>query len=288
MIVIVLTVAAMVMGGAVGAPASEEIQRSFRLASGQEIAVQSRNGSITYEAWDGDEVSIRAVKRVRGLVPFMADWIEERSKVEITETAGGVRASFGAGWGWFHVVVNFYVLVPRGWEGDISLHTSNGPITARDLVGDAELRTSNGPIVVERQSGSLRARTSNGRIEMRELHGNVDAETSNGSIVVNGATLTSNGRLRTSNGTVDVRAKLEAGASYELRTSNGAVRIGLVDPDVQVDLTTSNGDIELDTEVAVSEVGRSRLAGRIGAGSARLVARTSNGDITLASLRSTW
>jgi len=187
------------------------------------------------------------------------------------------------GFGWANLRLSFRVLVPRDWEGDISLYTSNGRITARDLRGDARLRTSNGSVVVERQAGSLAVKTSNGRIELRDVDGVVTAETSNGAIVVDGARLARAGRLRTSNGPVELRARLDEGASYEVRTSNGAVRLALIEPDVSLNLTTSNGQIALETEVSVAEVGRNRLVGRIGQGAAQLSARTSNGDITVSS-----
>lgn len=285
--VIVLGIAGLITGGVAGGQMVEEVERSFLLLPGQEIVVESRNGGISFEAWDGAEVVIQAVKEVRGLIPYFSKWAAERSAVEISQASGGVRAVHRFDWGWFtfgNIVVHFHVRVPRGWEGDVLLHTSNGRITARDLHGDARLRTSNGAIAVERQSGVLTAKTSNGRIELKEVNGVVDAETSNGAVVVDGATLTQSGRLRTSNGSVSLRARLEGGASYEVRTSNGAVRLALVEPDVQVDLRTTNGEIELETEVFVTEVGRARLAGRVGDGSARLSVRTSNGDITLSAL----
>ena len=282
--VIVLAIAAMLGGQDAVGQAVEEIERSFQLAPGQEIVVENRNGGISYEAWDGDEVVIRAVKQVRGLIPYFSKWAAERVGIEINQVSSGVRAVHRFDLAWFTlatVVVHFDVRVPRGWEGDVSLRTSNGRVVARDLHGDARLRTSNGAIVVERQSGSLAAKTSNGRIELKEVSGVVEAETSNGAVIVDGATLTQTGRLRTSNGAVSLRARLERGASYEVRTSNGRVTLALAEPDVQLDLQTSNGEIELQTEVLVTEVGRTRLAGRIGDGAARLSARTSNGDITV-------
>src|SRR5690606_16757604 len=183
------------------------------------------------------------------------------------QTDDGVRAGYGRlfywGFGWANLRLSFRVLVPRDWEGDISLYTSNGSV------------------VVERQAGSLAVKTSNGRIELRDVDGVVTAETSNGAIVVDGARLARAGRLRTSNGPVELRARLDEGASYEVRTSNGAVRLALIEPDVSLNLTTSNGQIALETEVSVAEVGRNRLVGRIGQGAAQLSARTSNGDITV-------
>src|SRR5690606_36390868 len=279
-------VAGVASGTRSGSRVLEETERAFVLAPGQAIAVENINGPIEYEAWDGREVVVRAVKEARGPVAF-ARWVAERIPISIEQTDDGVRAGYGRlfywGFGWANLRLSFRVLVPRDWEGDISLYTSNGRITARDLRGDARLRTSNGSVVVERQAGSLAVKTSNGRIELRDVDGVVTAETSNGAIVVDGARLARAGRLRTSNGPVELRARLDEGASYEVRTSNGAVRLALIEPDVSLNLTTSNGQIALETEVSVAEVGRNRLVGRIGQGAAQLSARTSNGDITVSS-----
>ena len=289
LVVLALGTAALVIGGLGGGRTIEVIERSFLIQPGQEIFVQSRNGAVTYEYWEGDRVFIRASKESAfSLFPGLSRWINDWVKVEFTETANGVRAVHSSLLGWFlfgNVEVEFHVLAPESWHGSISLQTSNGRITAKDLHGEARLRTSNGAISVERQSGRLEVKTSNGRIELSQVNGVVQAETSNGPVRIDGGTLAQNGRIRTSNGPIDLRAKLDADATYELRTSNGRVNLVLHDPDVRIDLRTSNGDIDLDTEVSVSEFGRSRLVGRIGEGRSQLNVRTSNGDITLAAAR---
>jgi len=197
LVVLVMGLAALAVGVAgvasgtrSGSRVLEETERAFVLAPGQAIAVENINGPIEYEAWDGREVVVRAVKEARGPVAF-ARWVAERIPISIEQTDDGVRAGYGRlfywGFGWANLRLSFRVLVPRDWEGDISLYTSNGRITARDLRGDARLRTSNGSVVVERQAGSLAVKTSNGRIELRDVDGVVTAETSNGAIVVDGA-----------------------------------------------------------------------------------------------------
>lgn len=286
--VLVLGTIALLATGLGGEKLVEEIERSFFVEPGRQISVQSRNGTLTYEAWDGSEVVVYARKEsLVSLFPSLSQWISRRIDVEIEQDERGIRAVQSPYMGWFwmgNTAVHFHVKVPRTWEGDISLHTSNGRITASDLHGRAELRTSNGQITAERSSGRLVAKTSNGRIELKDVSGVVEAETSNGGIQVEGGILSQSGRFHTSNGPVRFTAKLEPGASYEVRTSNGRVTLAIIDPDLELELRTSNGEIDLDTEIAVREIGRSRLAGRIGEGSARLHVRTSNGDITFSSI----
>lgn len=288
LVVLALGTVALIAGGLSGERVLEEIERSFVLEPGQQISVLSRNGRLTYEAWDGNEVVVRARKEtLLSLFPSLAQWIGRRVEVVIEQDQRGVRAAQGPYMGWLfmgNTAVHFHVQVPRGWEGDIVLRTSNGRIQASDLHGRAELRTSNGPIIAANATGRLIAKTSNGRIELKDVHGVVEAETSNGAIEVEGGTLAQSGRLSTSNGPVLLSARLERGSSYQVRTSNGRVTLALIEPDVEVDLRTSNGRIELATEILTQEVGQNYLSGRVGEGSARLSVRTSNGDISLASV----
>lgn len=286
LVVLVLGTGAMLASGVSGSQVIEQIERSYALADGQEITVRGQNGLIRYDYWDGDEVVVRASKV--SYAGVLSGWISKRVTVEFSQDSRGVQVVQTGPIGWLfagNVGVHFDVKVPRNWEGKVVLHTSNGEITARGLRGEAQLRTSNGTISVEEQSGKLDAVTSNGRIELKSVSGVVQAETSNGPIRVNGAHLTQSGRLRTSNGPIELRAKLDAGANYEVRTSNGRVTVVLVEPDVDVELRTSNGDIDLNnTDVAVRELSRNRIAGRIGQGSAQLVVRTSNGNVSLSAV----
>ena len=264
----------------------EEIERSFQLEPGKTLYVQGANGMITYGTWDGDEVVIRATKMITGAWQSFAERLGRQITIDITEDASGVRAvqmgRIAPLFGFGNAVVTYHVLVPEGWWGNVTLRTSNGSIRAEGIHGDAELRTSNGRITVEGQSGRLGAYTSNGSIDLAGVGGVVVAETSNGPIRVDGGRLEGTGRLRTSNGSVHLFAKLEKDAVYTVRTSNGQVTVVLEEPDVAVDLATSNGGINLDNvEVTATRIGRSELAGRIGDGSAQLEVRTSNGTITL-------
>jgi len=289
--VLIVGLAVLVLGGAAvfgssfsGPQVVQEIEESFALQTGKELIVHGSNGSVTYEGWNGDEVVITAVKESSALTRGLAQRVADRVRVELTQDERGVRAIERRGVDFLlfgQVSIAYHVRVPYEWSGEVELRTSNGRITASDLHGDAELRTSNGAISVERQSGSLSAHTSNGRVELAEVHGAVQVETSNGPIRVDGGTLERTGRLRSSNGPIHLYASLAPQSAYDVRTSNGSVTLVLAEPDVQVDLSTSNGGIELQTDVNVSEFDRNRLVGRIGDGSARLGVRTSNGRISL-------
>jgi len=288
LVVLVLGIVAMVSATLSGPYVAEEFERSFSLPPGTRIEIEGRHGPIDYAAWDRPEVLIRATKEASWALPWISKWFADAVVVSISEDGRGVRAfeRFPLVMIFGNMKVRYEVRVPRSWSGEVVLTTSNGSITAQELGGDAEIRTSNGPITVTGQSGTLRARTSNGPIELANIGGAVDVESNNGPVRVDGGVLRGTGSLRTSNGEIHVRAKLDPGANYDAQTSNGRVSVVLVEPDVVLSLRTSNGTIDLETDVNVSQVGRNSLDGRIGNGASRLSVRTSNGDIVLSQVAS--
>lgn len=272
-----------------------QVTRSFVLEPGQQLAIAGRNGAITYEEWDGHDVQIEATTRASALARVLWTVLGGGDAVHFAQGSSGVEAAADSrtsfiGWAGFQV--GFHVRVPRGWTGSVQLVNANGNISAAGLSGDVLLRTTNGPIAVQGMTGTLEARTSNGTINLADVHGSVTAVTSNGVVLISGGTLAGSGRVQTTNGAIELRAGFEAAASYDLTTTNGAVRAYLPNPDVVLDLTAMNGEIRSQVPFVVSEEGRERVAGRererlegrIGAGSALLRIRTSNGPIDVITL----
>jgi len=292
-IVLVVLAAVAFLGGA-GAEGQvvQQVTRSFVLEPGQALTVVGRNGPITYEVWNGEAVRIEATAEAPGLARALWRLVGGGDVVHFSQDASGVEARADARTsllGWADFKVRFHILVPREWAGEVRLTSANAHITATGLAGEAVLRTSNGPIAVQGMVGTLEARTSNGSISLADVYGSVTAVASNGAVTIAGGHLAGNGRVQTSNAPIELRAGLAPDASYDVTTTNGAVRALLPDPDVAVELTAMNGQISsaADMVVAARErervAGRERerLAGRIGAGTAQLRIRTSNGEIAL-------
>lgn len=290
-----IVLGAAVLAGRVGeGQVIEQVSRTFVLDSGQALTVAGRNGPITYEVWSGDAVRIEATAQASGLARMLWGLLGGGDVVHFSQDASGVEAMADARvslLGWANFKVRFHILVPREWAGEVRLTNANADIAATGLAGNAVLRTTNGPIAVQGMVGTLQARTSNGQISLADVYGSVTAVTSNGIVAIAGGSLSGQGRLQTSNAPIELRAGLAPDASYDVTTTNGAVRALLPDPDVAVELTAMNGQISAgDLVIAARErervAGRERerLAGRIGDGTAELRIRTSNGQIALETL----
>lgn len=146
--------------------------------------------------------------------------------------------------------------------GTILIDTSNGAIDVYDSTGALTADTSNGRIEVVRFVGELRLDSSNGDVWIEDITGTVDAETSNGSIQYVGTPTTGGNRLRTSNGSITVRVPLDASIAFDASTSSGRIRSTLpligdtqgdewsaqLNPPANAtfDLRTSNGTIRIE------------------------------------------
>lgn len=257
-------------------------QMSLSLQLGETLRVHTMNGSITYESWDGDEVDIESNLKVRAFTSNMARRFAEQVDIDVGRVAGGIVAEARipdrlkvVG----DVVVDFHVRVPRTWTGSIDLHAANGPVNALNLHGDATVTTSFGPITIRSHSGSLQARTSYGAITLFDADTTLQATTSNGSINVHQSLLRGDGYAKASSGAVRIQAALDREASFDVDTSHGNVTLTLAEPDVDLHLEASNGYVRLLTDVDASEMKPDKVVGRVGAGSARLSARSTNGSI---------
>ncbi len=233
-----------------GRQADELFEWQGRLAEGQRIEIKGVNGGVSAEAATGDMVEVTAERR-----GVRSDPNEVR--IEVVEHAAGVTicAVYPAAGNSCEpgdegrlrsrnndVNVDFTVMVPAGVA--FVGRTVNGGVKAIDLTGDVEARTVNGPITLA-TGGHARAKTVNGSI--RAEFGSAD---------------------------------WEGEAAFE--TVNGSVTLTVpasIDADVRI--RTTNGSIKTDLPLTVTNSGRRRLEGTLGAGGRELRVRTTNGSVRL-------
>lgn len=133
----------------------------------------------------------------------------------------------------------------------------------------------------------VEASTTNGRIDGTNLEGQVKLNSSNGNITVNSSKGPQELVARTTNGRLNIKGRPSTG-SYDLHTSNGPIQIHLPkDLGITFSARTSNGRINLGTGQWLIEEGalnKNSLKAKRDDGYFQLKARTSNGNITLATL----
>lgn len=147
---------------------------------------------------------------------------------------------------------------------ETSIDSSSGAITVEGVTGDVVVETSSGGARLDFRGrrGFLTADSSSGGVEVDELDGGVEIESSSGTISVDFVRMREDSRVSASSG--DIRVSLPA------------------DSDLNVDLETSSGRINLDFPVTVSgSMDRDEIKGSIGDGGPTLKADASSGDISL-------
>ncbi len=228
----------------------DTLEQTLAFTPGSLLELSNTNGDVEIGTWDRNEIQIEARKRVKASGDDRARQAFEDLRVVIDESANGVSVETeypkgrGSWWGGVSASVHYSIRVPR--EADLRIDTVNGKVFVEGAHGRIDLETTNGGVKAEDAGGSVTARTTNGSIdvELREISADeaMDFRTTNGSITL---TLPSDVRAdlsaRTTNGSVHTdfpvtvqgtfrKNRLEGelnggGATIELRTTNGSIRI---------------------------------------------------------------
>jgi Putative adhesin len=202
------------------------------------------NGGIVIEAWDRNEIRVRAV--VQG---------SARSESRAREVAGQVQVQAGGG----RVYSTGPELERREWWS-VS-YRINVP-----RKNDLDLRASNGGITIVGVTGNMRFDTTNGGVKLQDVGGRVNGGTRNGglNVVLNGNKWDGDGLdVETSNGGVTLQIPDGYNAELETRTVNGSLRIDFPIT-VQGELTSRRG-----------------ISTTLGSGGPLVRARTTNGGVKI-------
>lgn len=290
---------------AASADIRETIERSFTVAPGGWLHLETDKGAIEVRTSPEPKVDVRVDLRADTASERKARDILATFRVDIAQLENEIRieARFDPDQSGFwdrdrkRLKVRFVIRVPQQYN--LSLGTSGGSITVADIEGDVSSRTSGGSLRFGNITGSLEAKTSGGSIRLGACTGPANVKTSGGSIRIATATgpvsaETSGGSIqveevmgaidaRTSGGSIEAFISKQPDASCSLRTSGGSIDIYLAqDVGLDVDAKTSGGSVRTDFPVTViGELKRSALNGQINAGGPTMYLRTSGGNIRL-------
>jgi hypothetical protein len=194
----------------------------------KELSIDNPLGDIRVEGYDGDGIKVETWKygpdedtldRLRvSLVP------SGDGKVHLMTTADGGREVRPVPRSAVHI--NILIHTPRNVR--INAAVSGGQIVLHNLDAGGELDTSSGPISVSNVSGVLWTQTVSGKTSIEQAFGSIDAATVNSDVSLD---------------TID-GDKLVASAS------KGAIA-GRRVRSREVDLTTTDGRIQLEAELAL-------------------------------------
>jgi DUF4097 and DUF4098 domain-containing protein YvlB len=218
--------------------------RESRMPAGALNVDAGQNGGIVVEAWDGNDIRVRAV--VQGSARDAARAKEIAGQVQVQAGGGRVYAtgpSLDRREWWS---VSYRINVPR--HNDLDLHASNGGITITGV------------------TGNMRFDTTNGGVKLEDIGGRVNGETRNGGL------------------NVSLSGDRWDGEGLDVETSNGGVTLNLPENyNAELETRTVNGGLRIDFPVTVQGelTGRRGLNTTLGSGGPLVRVRTTNGGVRI-------
>jgi DUF4097 and DUF4098 domain-containing protein YvlB len=160
----------------------------------------------------------------------------------------------------------------RDLTGNVSVHTGDGAVTLENLHGDIRLVASDGNITVHNVTGTLDARASDGHMKVDGQFSAVQLHTSDGNLdfaLASGSQLTAPSRIESSDGHVTIRVPQNLAADLDVTTSDGHI-------DCTLPLSMDH--------YSTGESASHHLRGHLNAGGTALSIRTSDGNVSIATL----
>ncbi|ELZ84313.1 DUF4097 domain-containing protein [Haloferax larsenii] len=243
------------------APSIETREAETRVVSPdgfESLEVRNRNGTVTIEPWEQNDVEVRVVKR--GFVTEDLDSV----RVDIGGDESLTVERVVRGDDPEPVVVELEIRVPSAFPVSHA-STSNGSVDVRRTAGDLEVQTTNGDIDVQRVDGFVDATASNGSVSARGVAGLDGVRTTNGSITVDVFSIRSDTSIETSNGEIDAALASDLDAELVAQTSTESIDVSGL-------------------SLADASISRTHVDGTLGDGGPTLTVLTSNGRIELSLL----
>ncbi len=224
-----------------------EWKKSYTLAAGGSLEIKNTNGVIEVDPSDGDTVEVTAERIAKAMTEADAKKAAEDMAIKETVSAGSIlldgRTNNNGIMLGGNREIKFHVRAPKG--ASVTLSTTNGALTVRDITGEVRLDTTNG------------------RIKATNLAGTTRAETVNGEVDLDFAALGSGGvTVETVNGAVGVALPKTAKARVNVKVTNGGIAAD-------------------DLSLNASEQSKRRLSGDLNGGGPEIRIDTVNGGVRL-------
>jgi DUF4097 and DUF4098 domain-containing protein YvlB len=226
----------------------------------------------------------------------------ERGTIRFTST--GNRAALEPASGRGCNDGRFEVVVPAGsrvtantWSGSISVRGVAGDVDAHAMSGDVEIHDVGGRLEVESLSGDVAITGVKGDATLHTVSGDVTLDAARGAVEVESVSgdLTLRDlsgrevRTHTTSGDLTFSGLIQDAGRYEFETHSGEVRLHLpANVGAQLSVSTFSGSIDSDFPITLKAGERGlgssstrRMDFTLGQGSARIIAGTFSGDITL-------
>ena len=181
-------------------------------------------------------------------------------------------------------------LVVRGVRGEIEAHAQSGDIEIHDAGDRVEAETLSGDVHVDGVRGDASIHTLSGAVTLQDAASTVEVETVSGDIELGGMA-SRQIRTNSTSGDLTFSGTIADGGRYEFQTHSGEIRLELpANVGAELSLSTFSGDIDSAFPITLVAGGHDigaaqakKLNFSLGKGTARIIAETFSGDVTLSS-----
>ena len=256
------------------------------------VIVTCPGGAVIVTGADRGEIRVRA-RTESGAIRFTSN-----GSRAILEPAAGRRCSDGR----YEITVPTGARVSassrsgsvevRGVRGDVEIHTQSADVDVRNAGARLDVETLSGDIDVQGVASDASISTVSGDVTLGGARGDVEIETVSGDLQLRDV-IAKQVRTRTTSGDVEFTGQILGDGRYEFNTHSGEIRLQLpANVGAQLSVSTFSGGIDSDFPITlkagehgIGAAQAKRLAFTLGQGSARIIAETFSGDITLSSTR---
>ncbi|MEO6528041.1 MAG: DUF4097 family beta strand repeat-containing protein [Gemmatimonadaceae bacterium] len=252
------------------------------------LSVSCAGGDVVITGTDRNEIKVRA-RTERGAIRFTSNGSTARLEPASSRSCGDAHFEVSVPRG-VHVSAETWSgsVTVRGVRGEIEAHAQSGDINVRDAGEHLELATLSGDITIQGVSGDAAVHSLSGEVTLTGARGNVEIETVSGDIQLRDI---ESRQIRTNSTSGDLTfvGTIVNGGRYEFTTHSGELKLQLpANVGAQLSLSTFSGEIDSAFPITLKAgehgIGADqakKLNFTIGQGTARIIAETFSGDVTL-------
>jgi DUF4097 and DUF4098 domain-containing protein YvlB len=254
------------------------------------VTVGCAGGDVTVTGTDVNQIRVRA-RTERGAIRFTSNGtnatLEPASNRGCSDAHFELSVPRGT-----HLIANTWSgsLSVRGVLGEIEAHAQSGDIEVRDAGGRVEVETLSGDATIQGVRGDASIHTLSGDVTLSGARGTVEIETVSGDIELRDV-VSRQVRTNSTSGDLEFAGAIVNEGRYEFTTHSGELRLQLpANVGAQLSLSTFSGEIDSAFPITLKAgehgIGADqakKLNFTLGQGSARIIAETFSGDVTLTS-----
>ncbi len=254
------------------------------------VSISCPGGGVKVTGTDRNQIVVHA-RTERGTIRFTSNGTTAR--LEPANGRGCSDADFEvsvpAG---VHLIASTWSgsLTVHGVHGEVEAHAQSGDIEVRDAGDRLEVETLSGDVTVQGVRGDATIHTLSGDVTLERAAATVEVETVSGDIDLGGMA-SRQIRTNSTSGDLSFAGAIVEGGRYEFQTHSGELRLQLpANVGAQLSLSTFSGEIDsafpitlIAGDHGIGAAQAKKMNFSLGKGTARIIAETFSGDVTLSS-----